>query len=237
MRRLGSASIIGVNTQVARRGSLMAETNPVVSNAVGEFYVDTPGLRGFVDVVQTTIATHPNDLMARLEALRSPFATLLADQSWLPAELAASNPKSGMGGGIGQWLLYRAADHSLSLFSLVVPAGSATPVHDHLAWGLVGLYWGEQEETVYYRVDDGSSDDHAHLDVVEVRTLHQGDFYVLLPPESDIHAVRTTSEIPSVSIHLLGNDAGCIWRHAFEPEQEKVRSFRSGYSNVACEDK
>jgi hypothetical protein len=26
-----------------------------------------------------------------------------------------------MGGGIGQWLLFRAADRSLSLFSLVVP--------------------------------------------------------------------------------------------------------------------
>jgi predicted metal-dependent enzyme (double-stranded beta helix superfamily) len=161
---------------------------------------------------------------------------LLADQSWLPDEFAASNPKSGMGGGIGQWLVFRAADHSLSLFSLVVPAGSATPVHDHLAWGLVGLYRGEQEETVYHRGDDGSSTGHAHLDVVEVRTLHQGDFYALLPPDGDIHAVRTTSPVPSVSIHLLGNDAGCIWRHAFEPERETVRSFRSGYSNVECVD-
>jgi len=26
----------------------------------------------------------------------------------------------------------------LSLFSLVVSAGAETPVHDHLAWGLVG---------------------------------------------------------------------------------------------------
>jgi hypothetical protein len=28
------------------------------------------------------------------------------------------------------------ADGSLSLFSLVVPPGSETPIHDHLAWGL-----------------------------------------------------------------------------------------------------
>ena len=56
-----------------------------------------------------------------------------------------------MGGGIGQWLLYRAEDGSLSLFSLVVPSGSATPVHDHLAWGLVGLYRGEQDEEIYAR--------------------------------------------------------------------------------------
>ena len=32
-----------------------------------------------------------------------------------------------MGGGIGQWLLFRAGDRSLTLFALVVPGGSATP--------------------------------------------------------------------------------------------------------------
>ena len=54
-----------------------------------------------------------------------------------------------MGGGIGQWLLYRAGDGSLSLFSLVVPPGAETPIHDHLAWGLVGLYRGTQDEEIY----------------------------------------------------------------------------------------
>lgn len=52
---------------------------------------------------------------------------------------------------------FRTADRSLSVISLVVPAGSQTPVHDHLAWGLVGLYRGEQEETVY-RLEDGGQD-------------------------------------------------------------------------------
>ena len=54
-----------------------------------------------------------------------------------------------MGGGIGQWLLFRAAERDLCLFSLVVPPGSMTPVHDHLAWGLVGLYKGTQDEELY----------------------------------------------------------------------------------------
>jgi 3-mercaptopropionate dioxygenase len=215
----------------------MTDAKAAVSDALGEYYVDTPGLRAFIDVVNATVAKYPDDAPAGLEVLRPHFAALLADQSWLPEKFAASNPTSGMGGGIGQWLLFRAADRSMSLFSLVVPSRSATPVHDHLAWGLVGLYRGEQEETVYHRADDGSSDEHAHLDVVEVRTLRQVDFYVLLPPEGDIHAVRTTSEAPSVSIHLLGNDAGCVWRHAFDPTAAKVRSFRSGNSNVACEEK
>jgi 3-mercaptopropionate dioxygenase len=141
-----------------------------------------------------------------------------------------------MGGGIGTWLIFRAADRSLSLFSLVVPAGTVTPVHDHLAWGLVGLYRGQQAETVYQRTDDGAQDGHATLAVAQVNALRPGDFYTLLPPDGDIHAVRTTSAEASISIHLLANDTGCVLRHAFDPDRAHVRPFRSGYSNMACVD-
>jgi predicted metal-dependent enzyme (double-stranded beta helix superfamily) len=160
-------------------------------------------------------------------AIRPDFAELLSDQTWLPHELAEAVPDSGMGGGIGQWLLYRAADESLSLFSLVVPSGSATPVHDHLAWGLVGLYRGEQDEEIYAR--EGKE-----LRLTERRSLRAGDFYALFPPHDDIHRVRTTSAETSVSIHLLTNDTGCTWRHSFDPETGAEAPFRSGYANAAC---
>lgn len=123
----------------------------------------------------------------------------------------------------------------MSFVVSVIPPGSTTPVHDHLAWGLIGLYKGRQEETVYQRVDKGNEEGHAKLEVVEVRQLKPGDIYQLLPPEGDIHAVKTTTIFaPSVSIHVLGNDTGCIWRHQYNPEQQSVHSFRSGYSNAPC---
>ena len=114
------------------------------------------------------------------------FAELLADPDWLPERFQEGDPESGMGGGIGQWLLFRAGDRSLSLFSLVVPSGAQTPVHDHLAWGLVGLYRGTQDEEIYAERGDG-------LELVESRALAPGDFYALIPPRDDIHRVRTTS--------------------------------------------
>jgi predicted metal-dependent enzyme (double-stranded beta helix superfamily) len=132
-----------------------------------------------------------------------------------------------MGGGIGQWLLFRAEDRSLSLFSLVVPSGSETPVHDHLAWGLVGLYQGTQDEDIY-------AEPNGALELVESRGLVPGDFYELIPPRDDIHRVRTTSAETSVSIHLLTNDTGCVWRHTFDPESGERAPFRSGYVNVDC---
>jgi predicted metal-dependent enzyme (double-stranded beta helix superfamily) len=192
-----------------------------------EFVLDTPRIRDFVGGVRHAIAAAPSP-EAACDAIRPDFAELLADQTWLPDELAEAVPGSGMGGGIGQWLLYRAGDESLSLFALVVPSGSATPVHDHLAWGLVGLYRGEQDEEIYAREGD-------ELRLVERRALQAGDFYALFPPHDDIHRVRTTSPQTSVSIHLLTNDTGCVWRHSFDPETGAESPFRSGYANAACE--
>ena len=193
-----------------------------------EFVLDTEIVRAFVADVHATItaAASPEEAC---DALRPRFAELLADPDWLPAGYREPAPESGMGGGIGQWLLYRAEDPALSLFSLVVPPGSETPIHDHLAWGLVGLYRGEQDEEIYARRDGA-------LELIERRSLVRGDFYALIPPRDDIHRVRTTSAVTSVSIHLLTNDTGCVWRHSFDPESGEARPFRSGYVNVACED-
>jgi predicted metal-dependent enzyme (double-stranded beta helix superfamily) len=218
-----------------------------------EYFLDTPLIRAFIDDVRRAIDSH-HDVSAALDALRLRFAELLSDPSWLPDEFAVPYAASGMGGGIGSWVLFRAGDRSLSLFSLVVPPGSETPVHDHLAWGYVGLYRGEQLETVYERQNVDASAHHADppptlephhhelpeervvLTVAKINELQPGSFYKLLPPDGDIHSVKTTSAEASVSIHLLANDTGCVIRHAFDPEHATVRAFRSGYSNVACED-
>jgi len=193
-----------------------------------EYILDTPVVREFVAGVRAAIAASGSPAEA-CDAIRPRFADLLADDGWLPARYQEGDPDSGMGGGIGQWLLFRAGDRSLSLFSLVVPSGAQTPVHDHPAWGLVGLYRGAQDEEVY-------GERAGRLRLVERRALAAGDFYALIPPTDDIHRVRTTSRETSVSIHLLTNDTGCVWRHAYDAHTGAQTPFRSGYVNVPCED-
>jgi predicted metal-dependent enzyme (double-stranded beta helix superfamily) len=197
-------------------------------HAADEYVLDTSVVRAFVADVRDAIAAAASPAAA-CDAIRPAFAELLSDPDWLAPEYARDAPESGMGGGIGQWLLFRAGDRSLTLFSLVVPPGAQTPVHDHLAWGLVGLYRGTQDEEIY----DGEPD---ALTLRERRALVPGDFYALLPPRDDIHRVLTTSPETSVSIHLLTNDTGCVWRHAYEPDTGAVKPFRSGYVNVACDE-
>ena len=65
--------------------------------------------------------------------------------------------------------------------------------------------------------------------------LHAG-YGALLPPRDDIHRVRTTSADTSVSIHLLANDTGCVWRHTYDERTAETSPFRSGYVNVVCEE-
>jgi len=193
---------------------------------VDEYRLDTVCVRGFVAdacerIAQATSPPHACELISLL------FSALLADRDWLFAAYQEPAVGSGMGGGIGQWLVFRAADRSLALFSLVVPPGAMTPVHDHLAWGLVGVYRGVQDEE-FYRPGDGK------LALLRRRPVNTGDFYTLLPPRDDVHRVRTTSAETSVSIHLLANDTGCVWRHTYDEQTGEASPFRSGYVNAEC---
>jgi predicted metal-dependent enzyme (double-stranded beta helix superfamily) len=216
-------------------GDLFHHDDPAAGSGADEFLLDTPTVRDFIAGVRGAIAASADPAEA-IAAIRPAFADLLHDADWLPAAYQAPVPESGMGGGIGQWLIFRSGARDLCLFALVVPAGSATPVHDHLAWGLIGLYRGEQEETVYARRDDAVPvGEREELTLAQQRLVRQGDFYPLLPPAQDIHRVRTISGEQSVSLHLLANDTGCIWRHAFDPDTAAVRPFRSGYVNRECD--
>jgi len=195
------------------------------------FLVDTPHVRALIEETARLRQAIADD-GARVETLRPAFARLLAADGWLPEEYTRPDERSGMGGGIGQYALYRAENGEL--FSLVIPPGAATPVHDHLAWGLVGIYRGRQEETFYRRLDDGSVEGRAVLQMSRRLVAEAGHFYTLLPPQDDIHYVKTLSDMPSISIHLLANDTACVWRHRFDPAADTVTPFRSGYSNAPC---
>src|SRR5438093_11821006 len=197
------------------------------------YIVDAPEIRALIEETER-LRTAIHDDASRVEALRPAFARLLGSDGWLPEHCARPDDRSGMGGGIGQYALYRAEDGSLCLFSLVVPPGAQTPVHDHLAWGLVGIYRGRQDETVYRRLDDGSDPARARLEISKRQQLGRGEFYTLLPPTDDIHYVSTISDTPSISIHLLANDTACVWRHRFDPAHGLVTPFRSGYANAPC---
>lgn len=113
-----------------------------------EFFCDTPEGRSFIEQVKAII-TRDSSVAEKLTAIRPHFTRILEDITWLPDEFRNTPAVGGMGVGIANWLLYRDMNGTLSLSALVLPPGAITPVHDRLAWGLVGLYIGEQDEEVF----------------------------------------------------------------------------------------
>ena len=173
-----------------------------------EFICEAPEVRTFIGKVKDVIA-RTAVVEERLAAIRPHFSQMMADRTWLPEEFRRTHDAGGMGKGIANWLLYRDTEGTLSLSALVLSPGAVTPVHDHLAWGLVGLYVGEQDEEVYEPAAPvGPQARHVNLKLVAKNRLEAGSFYTLIPPTGDVHRVVTRSDEPSISLHLLGNDVG-----------------------------
>jgi len=188
-----------------------------------------PALHEFLTTIEPFVLQRmePAYMVSNMELA---FRALLEARDWLAPECQQMIPDQ-----FAQYLLYRTLDSSLSVMAMVVPPGHATPVHDHLSWGLVGVYQGMQNETVYRWLDDGGVPGRARLRIEAENQLDRFDVTRLVPPDGDIHSIRTLSVEPSISIHVLGNDIGCRWRHSY-PLDGTVIDFRSGYINASCDD-
>jgi predicted metal-dependent enzyme (double-stranded beta helix superfamily) len=184
-------------------------------------------LHGLHDEINAALAER-TEPAATIERLRGPFAAFLARGGWLPEPCRVPIP-----GKAASYALMRSKNPEYVLFSMVLPAGESTKVHNHLAWGLIGLWQGKQAEVQYHRLDDGTNPEFAELEETNRQTLSLGDITRLLPPLDDIHIITTLSDVPSISIHLLGNDLGRISRQLFYPEEKRAETFISGYDNVS----
>jgi len=161
-----------------------------------------------------------------LDALKRPTETLVDDPSWITDEWRRPV------GELATWAMYRSQEPDLCVFTMVVPPGEATKVHNHLTDGWVACVQGTQIERIFRRVDDGSRDGFAELELISADPVALGELTPLRHPDLDIHQVATAGDEPSVSLHVLANDLGTVERQSFDPEAHTVVDFVSGYTNV-----
>jgi len=195
---------------------------------IAELLVHDTELDQFIEVMDHRLPSI-DAVEEKITALHESFYVLLS-KDFIPREYKKDIP-----GIFAQYLLYRNAERNLSLMAMVVPPKISTPIHNHLAWGLVGVYQGTQREIVYETIGEPDLEhNQAQLRTISENILEIGDITTLKPPHNDIHMIETISEEPSISLHLLGNDIGCQARHAFDQESNSVRQFTSGYVNAEC---
>ena len=137
-------------------------------------------------------------------------------------ELLDERYKVDLGKGRSTYSFFRSPDGSLGISAPVFMPGKPTLLHDHLSWGLIGVYSGRQKTTRYRRIDDGSQAGHADLELLEDEIYTKGDIYYMAPPD-DIHQVETIGEEPGVSIHVLGTDYRRSKRHVYDLSKRTVQ--------------
>lgn len=95
-------------------------------------------------------------------------------------------------------LLWSDAGFDLSLLALVWRCGQRTPIHDHHAACVVGLYRGVERETRYERTAPGADT----VVPVSEEILRAGTVTVVPPGEKDIHRVEAVAPFPTVTVSL-----------------------------------
>ncbi len=161
-----------------------------------------------------------------IERVRPLLEKLLSVPGLLPAKYRQCRPDK-----YGQYLLYRPEDEAFSVIAFVWGPGQTSPVHDHLTWGLVGMYEGAIAEKRFRRVDDRSDPDSAVLVEIETVNATAGDITYVYPDEADIHQVFNPFDDVAISIHVYGTDIGKQTRHVYDVKTGVIRDVVTRHDN------
>ncbi|WP_318503405.1 cysteine dioxygenase family protein [Bacillus sp. T3] len=114
-------------------------------------------------------------------------------------------------------------------------ARSKAPVHDHLVWGLVGIYEGAIEETRYRKIDNDNDSDGVpgiQLEIIDTVIAKKNDISFVYPPNADIHGVRNPFKDQAVTIHIYGTDIGKQQRHSYH--DNSINSILTPHANTTA---
>lgn len=153
------------------------------------------------------------DMLRRVKPLAQRLAAA-------PDLLARLNRQCDARQGFGFQVLHEEPDHTLAVAALSWLPGRGTPPHDHGTWGVVVGVEGDEVNTFWRRVDDGTRSGYAELRRLSEKTFAPGDAVALTP--EIIHSVRNDGERVSVSLHVYGKNINFTGRSQFDPDRRTV---------------
>lgn len=100
--------------------------------------------------------------------------------------------------------IYRDKDKLFSVRLFVWEDQVPYPIHDHGAWGVVGSLANLVQETKFRRLDDGSQDGYAELEVKSEAVLSPGETTYVLPLNDGIHRMQALEHATALTLHTYG---------------------------------
>lgn len=129
--------------------------------------------------------------------LNNTLARLVLDESFLQAQYLSADPND--------IILYRSPSRLFSVRVFIWQPGVQHSIHDHGAWGIVGAYFNQLQERKYIRLDDGSKEGFAKLQLTSESILDPGETTYVLPINEGIHQMSAMNNMVSISIHVYGS--------------------------------
>ena len=136
----------------------------------------------FVSRCRQTL-TDPDPVLA----VREVVAEAVSRPEALRAALAAAAP--------GPITWYQSPE--LTVQRIVWPNGVITPPHEHRMWAVVGVYQGQEDNTLWKRIQGG-------VEQMGGRQLTAGEVLVLGPDA--VHAIANPCRYPTIGLHVYGGD-------------------------------
>lgn len=184
---------------------------------------NTSRLRHFTAGVERALAENGDAEPALLASVGAGMRELVSHDDWLDEAFARPHPQHYQ-----QYLLHLDPEQRFSIVSFVWGPGQATPVHDHLVWGVIGVLRGAEVVESFEAGADGRIEPRGEPEV-----LGEGAVAFVSPTIGDVHRVRNAfDDRVSISIHVYGANIGAVRRFVYGLAGEGRKPFVSGYANA-----
>ena len=150
-------------------------------------------------------------------------APLARELAATPGLVTETREKRDEAQGFTLRLLHEDPDHSNAVFLFAWLPGRGTPAHNHKTWGVVVGVEGEEKETWWRRVDDGTRAGYAQLEPLSERRLTPGGVSSFL--SDDIHTVLNDTGRVSWSLHVYGRHINHTGRSEFDPVARTEKAY------------
>ena len=168
----------------------------------------------YVSDIRAVVAEETSDGVIG-ERIKPLSLRLASDKSWFRDSYRQINEEQGF----GLHLLHEEDNHDLAVFVISWAPGKGLGAHNHKTWAVVAGIEGQEHETNYRRLDDGSREGFADLEKTHEETLHPGTAVCCLP--EDIHSVWNNGTELAVSLHTYGRHLSHTGRSIFDVEAKR----------------